>query len=37
MATTPMAGNDVVERQVMRLLPTILAGKCIPPEDFAAG
>jgi hypothetical protein len=37
MTTSPMSGDDVVKRQVMRLLPAILAGKCIPPEDFTAG
>jgi len=35
--TTTVAGDDMIQREIVRALPAILAAKTIPPEDFAAG
>jgi hypothetical protein len=37
MTTAAMTRHDMVERQVMRSLPAVLAGKSIPPENLSAG
>lgn len=37
MSAPPMAGQDVVQRQVLRLLSAILAGKPVSQEDVPTG